>query len=56
MRLRNCLAVVAETFNMKLDRFTNELFRLIARLADCDAPRQIRHVRSHALACFFEDD
>src|SRR5437867_4093324 len=56
MRLWNCLAVVAETFNVKLDRLTNELFGLIATLADCDTPRQIRYVRSHATSCFFEDD
>jgi hypothetical protein len=41
---------------VKLDRLTNELFRLIARLADCQTPRQIRHVRSYALASFFEND
>jgi len=41
---------------MKLDRLTNELFGLSARLADCDTPGQIRHVRSHALARFFEND
>ena len=56
MRLWNCLAVVAEAFNVKLDRLTNELFCLIATLADCDTPRQIRYVRSHATSCFFEDD
>src|SRR3954452_2940703 len=46
MRPRHGLVVLAEVFDMHLNRFANELHGLITRLADSDTSRKIRYVRA----------
>src|SRR5260370_30941502 len=56
MGLRHRLAVVAQAFDMKLDRFADELLGLVSSLANRNAAGKVGHVRSNAILGLFEND
>lgn len=50
------MPVFAKTFDVKLDRFTNELQHFFARFGRSDAAWKIRHVSSEGALAFLDYD
>jgi hypothetical protein len=55
-RLRNDFSVLAQTLDVSVDGLSDELLRLGARLADCDAPWKVRHPCAPARGALLVND